>query len=310
MSLLKLAEPVATRLKCLVMGDAGTGKTITALSFPNPAVVDAEDGTLHYGKYKKFHRISTNDITIIKSVIDELLADPQGFKTFVVDPFNMVYDALVNKIESRMKVKTGNPAYTIQPIDYKFVKSEVRSFINKLLSLDMNIIVTTGVAVEYAKEGFMQATGKTKPEGPKAFDKPFDVVLELYFSEDGKRMAKVRKDRTNSLPPVFEYTYEPFVEYIGIEGLEREPILINQKAALDHNTGRNTIIKFNGMEIKTAGVTAENLEILQELSLEIGEEELQAKIREDYLTDSPLDLKNDEADLLIKDIKALISNRQ
>jgi transcriptional regulator with AAA-type ATPase domain len=39
-SLLQIAEPVATRLKCLVMGNAGTGKTITALSFPNPAVVN------------------------------------------------------------------------------------------------------------------------------------------------------------------------------------------------------------------------------------------------------------------------------
>jgi hypothetical protein len=263
---------------------------------------------LHYGKFKKFHRIRTNDITKIKAVIDELLDNPQGIKTFVVDPFNAVYDALILSYESRLKVKTGNPSYTIQAMDYKFIKNEVKSFINKLLSLDMNVIVTTGVATEYATGGFMKAVG-TKPEGPANFDKPFDVVLELYITTDGKRMAQVRKDRTNTLPPTFEYSYQSFTEYMGIEGLDREPIVINQKAALEQKIGRNFTISFGGSELKTAGVTAENLATLQDLSAEYGEEELQAKVREDYLIDSLLDLKNDEAELLIKDIKNLISNK-
>jgi hypothetical protein len=172
----------------------------------------------------------------------------------------------------------------------------------------MNIIVTTGVATEYAPGGFMQAIG-TKPEGPTNLDKPFDVVLELFVTQEGKRMAQVRKDRTNTLPPTFEFTYQAFTEFMGIEGLDRDPIVINQKAALEQKYGRNTVINFKGNDLKTAGVTAENLEALQELAEEFGEEALQTKVREDYLIDSLLDLKNDEAELLIKDIKTTINKK-
>lgn len=166
MSLLQVAEPVATRLKCYIYGETGTGKTITALSFPNVALVDAEDGSIHYGKFKKFHRIRTSDPIVVKATIDELLDNPQGIKTFVIDPFTTIYESILNKHENRMKVKTGNPNYLLQPTDYKAIKSEVKSLILKLLSLDMNVIVTARSSTEYAKEGFMQAIG-TKPDGPK-----------------------------------------------------------------------------------------------------------------------------------------------
>lgn len=136
----------------------------------------------------------------------------------------------------------------------------------------------------------------------------FDVVLELTITPDGKRVANVKKDRTNTLPPTFEFTYQAFVDFMGIEGLERDPIVINQKVALDLKNGRNTTINFNGTELKTAGVTAENLIKLQTLAEDFGEDKLQLKLREDYLIDSLLDLKNDEANLLIKDINALINN--
>lgn len=135
------------------------------------------------------------------------------------------------------------------------------------------------------------------------------MVLELIITPEGKRIAKVHKDRTNTLPPTFEYSYEAFVEYMGIEGLEREPVVINQKAALDQKAGRNCVITFDGTEIKTAGVNADNLEKLKNLASTFGNEELQLKLREDYLIDSLLDLKNDEAELLIKDINNIINTK-
>jgi len=238
-----------------------------------------------------------------------LIENPSGIKSFIIDPFTAVYEALIVKHENKLKVKNGNPSYVLQPADYRFITSEVKSLIQKLLTLDMNVIVTARSGVEYAKEGFMQAIG-TKADGPKQLPYLFDVVLELVITPDGKRMANVKKDRTNTLPPVFEFSYQAFTEFMGIEGLERDPIVINQKAALEQKYGRSLVINFKGQELKTAGVTAENLEILQDLAAEFGEDELQAKVREDYLIDSLLDLKDDEAALLIKNIQTLISNKK
>lgn len=311
MSLFKQAAPEATRLKAYIYGESGTGKTITALSFPNPAVIDAEEGTVHYGKYKNFQLISTADPTTIKSAIDELLENPAipgkdgkiyNVKTFVIDPFTAVYDTIMHMHENRMKVKHSNPAYVLQPMDFRYIKSEVKSLILKMLSLDMNIIVTARSAVDYAKEGFMQVVG-TKPEGPGSLPYMFDVVLELSKTPDGKRMAKVVKDRTNTLPPTFEYNYESFVQYMGIEGLERDPVIINQKISHEQKTGRFVTTTFKGKEIKTAGITGDQITQLAQISVTVGEDVLKEKIRDDYNAEHILDLKQDEADLLIKDLE-------
>ena len=45
-------QPAASsdrRLKLLLWGDSGVGKTTLALQFPHPAVIDLEGGTEHYG---------------------------------------------------------------------------------------------------------------------------------------------------------------------------------------------------------------------------------------------------------------------
>lgn len=300
MSLLQKATATPNRLKMYIYGPSGSGKTVTSLHFPNVAMVDAEKGTDYYGSMFDFERIQTSDPKEIESVINELLENPGKFKTFVIDPYTMVNDTLVSQYESRLKNKKGDPNYTLQPSDYKYLKSATKNFIQKLLALDMNIIVTARSSTLYSEGGFMQAIG-VKPEGPKEMPYLFDVVLRLD-RKDNKFWAYVEKDRTNKLPAEFEFSYASFVQYIGVEGLEREPVIFRQKAAIQNNTGRKTLIKFEGEDLYTAGIDAKNLAKIQKLAEKIGEEELAEIVKSDYLVDSALDLKNDEAVLLIEDL--------
>ena len=162
----------------------------------------------------------------------------------------------------------------------------------------MNVIVTARQAVEYAKEGFMQAKG-TKPEGPGSLPYMFDVVLKLE-KKGNVRMAYVEKDRTNKLPESFEFSYQELTKYLDIKELEREPVVLKQKAVLNKAKERTKIVQVDGNEIKTAGVEAENLLKLKALANELGSETVQQRLREDFMVDSLLDLKDDEAELLIK----------
>lgn len=305
---LKMAEPLDVRLKMYIYGESGTGKTVTSLHFPNPLVIDTEGGTDHYAKFFKFYREKTSDPQQVKNLIDDLIEDPQGIKTLVIDPFSVIYDNILLRHESRMKVKSGNPNYTLQPADYKFIRAEVKGLVLRMLSLDMNIIVTARSATEYSKEEFMKIVG-TKAEGPKDLPYMFDIVLELT-NVDGKFIANVKKDRTNTLPPTFEFSYESFVKHLGIDGLEREPVAFKQKLTLNATTGRQNTVTYNGVELKTAGITSENLAKLAELVSTFGEEATQLKLREEYYIDSILDLKNDEAELFIKNLNTLIENGQ
>lgn len=304
MSLFKKAETQADRLKMYVYGDSGTGKTVTSLQFPNVACIDTEKGTKHYGKYFNFDRIETSDPKVVLNAIEELIEDPKNYKTIVIDPFTPIYEKIVDNHLTRLKIKTGNPNYTLQPKDYRPIKAEVKNLIDKLLVLDMNVIVTARSTPLYSQEEFMKILG-TKPDGPKELPYFFDIVLELTKQvKDGKEMfiARTEKDRTNTLPKVFEFSYPSFVQYIGIKSLERDPVVFNQKTKLNESTGRNTEITYNNKKIKTAGITANQLKTLEHLAEIVGQDELQDLLNEEFCVNSLLDLKESEAEFLIKDL--------
>jgi hypothetical protein len=198
----------------------------------------------------------------------------------------------------------GVEEYEIQPKDYKHFKSETQMLVRKLLALDMNIIVTEGLKVEYDQAEFMKPIG-TKPDGPKKLPHMFDIVLELYVTKEGNRMARIKKDRTNRLPKDkdFPFTYKILTNAIGIEGLERAPVVITQREALNEMRERTVKAVLNDNELVTAGITSEQLSELSELAAQCDSQILSVKLVEDYSIESMLDLRKDEADLFIKDLK-------
>ena len=291
-----------TRLNMLVYGESGVGKTVTALSFPNPAVLDSEHGTDYYGDkfdYDVMHSTTWSDA---KASIDALVKDPAGYKTLVIDPFAILYDDLQAEHLKKQMVKTGNPNYTMQFRDWGIVKGALKLFLNNLRTLDMNIIVTAIEKPMYSQEELAKQIGVTF-NGPQELKGFFDVRLHLSLDEAGTRWATVEKDRTNKFPPTFEFTYQAFTKYLGNEDLEREPVVFNQVTAQDTASKRNVKIEFQGNELNTAGITAKQLTTLETLLKDMSEGEVKEKLLNDYLVNSLLDLKADEAKLLIKDIK-------
>jgi hypothetical protein len=312
MSLFKKAEAQADRLKMYVYGEAGTGKTVTSLQFPKPAVVDAEKGTKLYGKFFDFDRIESSDPKVVLHAIEELIENPNGYKTFVIDPITPIYEKIVEGHLTRLKLKSGNPSYTLQPKDWRPINAEVKNLIDRLLSLDMNIIVTAQSSMLYSQEEFMKVLG-TKPDGPKKLPHMFDVVLELTKKKDGdkdKFIARTEKDRTNTLPSTFEFSYQSFVEYVGIEGLERDPVAFDQKKKLNESVGRTTEITYNKQKIKTAGITAKQLAEIEKFIEKVGQDAIENSLKDDYYVDSLLDLKESEAALLLKDLQEHDKNKK
>ena len=302
MSLFQKAESKSKRLKMLIFGPSGIGKTVFSLNFPSPSVVDAERGTDFYGEKFDFLRMQTADHKLISSAIDELLEDPGTTKTFVIDPYTKVDESIVLGHLKRMRMKNNNPNYTIQPIDYKSIKEERKLFINKLLSLDMNIIVTAPDKKEYSTtEGdFMKVIG-TGPDVPKEVPFMFDIVLEAFKNEDGVRMLRVHKDRTNSLPDVFEMSYNTLVKIIGIVGLERVAEVFTQQDNIDQQAGRLTSVTLsNGKVVKTAGISAEQLDTIQGMLTKENTDAAKRSLLESYAVNSFLDLRSDEAEFFIE----------
>lgn len=302
MSLFKKIEPKSKRLKMYIYGPTGTGKTVTSLHFPNVALIDTEKGTEHYGQFfPDVMRLETNDIAQIHSALDELLTDPQGIKTVVLDSMSDVYDAIMKGREDFMKKKTGNARYELVPKDYQFIKRDVKLLLNKLLALDMNIVATARSKDVYDPGEFMKKIGTTA-EGHKDIPYRFDVVLELSVDSTGKRIAKVDKDRTNRLPHEFEFDFKQFSQYLDMEEIERDSVVFKQKAAFDELNNRTFEVQFNGTTMKTAGVTADSLHQLSKLLEGKDEAQMKLLLRDLFGVESILDLTENEATALIKEL--------
>jgi len=289
----------------LIYGPSGIGKTTFALHFPSPAVVDGERGTDFYGGKFDFERIQTSDHIIVSQAIDELMENPRDRKTFIIDPYTKIDESIVLGHLKRMRIKNNNPNYSLQPLDFKAIKEERKLFINKLLSLDMNIIVTAPDKKEYstADGEFMKVIG-TGPDVPKEVPFMFDINLQAFMGDDGvTRMLRVDKDRSMLLPEEFEMSYDTLVNIIGVEGLERSAEKKVQKETMDKMSGRNISIVFNGNNMLTAGITADQLASINGLISNLDQNKVQQTLLDDYAVNSFLDLREDEAQLFIETLE-------
>lgn len=222
------ARLLVKRLKFLLWGDSGVGKTTLALQFPKPVVIDLEGGTELYGDAFDFDVLRASTADEVMQAVEWLLTHPHGYRTLVIDPITVYWDALQKKWSDiflrRNKASKGYKFefYDLQPRDWMTVKAEFKELIRKLIALDMNVIVTARQKVQYADGGFMRAIGETF-DGEKSLPYLFDTIVHLYRDEKGRFFGENLKDRSNRLPPgAFECSYARLEELFGRKALGRK----------------------------------------------------------------------------------------
>lgn len=234
----------ARRLKAFLWGDTGTGKTTLALHFPAVAVIDMEKGADHYadliGADGGILKASTADQ--VMEAIDWLASNDHPFKTLVMDPVTVYWEALQKKWSEiflrRNKSSKGYKFefYDLQAKDWQAIKGELKSFARKLVALDMNVILTAREKTMFSDDGKMTKLGVTF-DGEKSLPYLFDVVIHMTRDASDRYVGKCLKDRTRKLPTGdFEISYDVFAECFG-EGLTKgstvKLISVEQQAYLE-----------------------------------------------------------------------------
>lgn len=184
-------------------GDTGAGKTTLALSFPGVALIDAEGGAEQYSDRHQFSVLDAADPDEVMDAVTFLQTAAHPYKTFVLDPFTVYWEALQKKYSDIfLQRNTGSRGhrydyYDIQFRDWNVIKSELRHFYRRVLALDMNIIFTAREKPQYADGDFLRRTGETF-DGEKSLPYLFDVVLRLG-RENGAFRCEIIKDRGQRL---------------------------------------------------------------------------------------------------------------
>jgi hypothetical protein len=201
----KKPEAVTKRLKLFMFGPAGSGKTTACCQLPKPYIIDGERGTENYEKLINSVGGAVHQTTDMDDVIGEvksLLTEKHEYKTLVIDPLTPIYNDLLDKCEGKVGADFGR--------HFGAANKYMKRLVNLLMSLDMNVVITSHAKVEYG-DG-LKKLGYTF-DCWKASDYIFDLVIELG-KRGKKRFGKVIKTRVESFPEdeSFEWSFATLKE--------------------------------------------------------------------------------------------------
>lgn len=142
------ASRASALIKTLIWGEAGSGKTRCALSFPAPLVLDLERGCEWYADEFSFwvaHPTAELPVTmLVKAVVDQVLAGAYpDRRTLVIDPITDYLDQLEVVLIAQLKQKGMDPDNLKGPKKaqaYAYIRDQIRQRLDTLLRLPMNIV--------------------------------------------------------------------------------------------------------------------------------------------------------------------------
>lgn len=136
-----------THLKCIVVGKAGSGKSVFASTFPTPAFLfDFDKGALTYRgldvDYEQFDLTPQGWIKFEKIFNDVAKAVAEGkYKTAIFDSASTLTDLAMERAMSLdpKRSATGGPIWNVH---YQMVKNLVEGRIQKFINLPCNLVLT------------------------------------------------------------------------------------------------------------------------------------------------------------------------
>ncbi len=217
------------RMKLLVWGGSGVGKTPLALSFPNVAMVDFENGAAPYEGVFDFGRMPATTVEELDRAIDFLASGAHNFRTVAVDSMSVFWEVLQAKwSELFLRRNVGGKGfkgdfYTMQPSDWAHVKADYRRLIRRLTMLGMNVVATARSKDRFAEGGQMMTKIGETFDAEKGTNYLFDTVIRLdrFDPASGILSGECLRDRWRRLPKgPFDVSFETFRSVVGGERVD------------------------------------------------------------------------------------------
>lgn len=212
----KKPEDRLQRLKLLMSGPAGVGKTTASIQMPKPYIIDTERGSTHYGDTIEKVGGVVYESSSVDDVIKEvrsLMTEKHDYLTLVIDPITTLFNNAVDDAEKKVGSDFGR--------HYGEANKAFKRLCSLLTAIDMNVVITAHEKNEMG-DG-MKVIGKTF-DGYKKLDYIFDLWLQLEKDRSGgKRFATVAKTRLEEFPDMarFEWCYAELVKRYGKDRLEK-----------------------------------------------------------------------------------------
>jgi len=187
--------------KVLLIGDAGSGKTHAALTFPKPAVIDAEGSIDWFADRFDFVSVPTKSYKDVTALVQSVRNGQVKCDTLVIDSLTSIYNGLLNAASSERE--------DLRPLDWGRIKRKFSQLLDELYhQLPTHVVCVGWIKPEYAKPGDnvngkvvgandLVKLGETFDGDRKAMY-AFDFVFRME-AKGGKHFATVVKSRSGKL---------------------------------------------------------------------------------------------------------------
>lgn len=215
----KKPEVKQQRLKVMLYGEMGTGKSTCACQFPNTAYIDTEDTT----SKKKYADLivknggavlATGDFDEILQQVKALMTTKHDFKTLVIDSLTIPYENLQAECEKTVGNEFGRHVTA--------ANKKMKLLVNLLLRMDLNIIVCCQAKKEYGSG--MTVIGQTY-SCYNRLGYSFDLVFETQNRGD-RFVAVTKKSRLEEFPmnESFNFSYDEVIKRYGANCIDKSSV--------------------------------------------------------------------------------------
>jgi hypothetical protein len=250
---LKAVEPHEAqppKVKLMISGEAGTGKTWFSLDFPKPYLIDAESGAVrkqYQDKLKKVggayfgHEQGSDCFDDVINEVRTLCTEKHDYKTLVIDSFSHLY--LMEAAEAELKIGSDFGK------DKKAANIPTRQLMRWVNKCPMNVILICHSKPKWARKGNEIYQDGNTFEGYGKMEYDLDLWVEIM---KGHKNFLIKKSRIESLPQdeMMPLDYRKFAEVYGEEALEKE-IVPTKLASKGHIKAVNKFVEILNVDEST-----------------------------------------------------------
>lgn len=225
------AAKVAKKLKILIYGASGVGKTLAALTFPRPAVIDTEGGTdLYAGRegIPTFSVLHAKSLTDVEAAIKFIQADNgKTFETLIIDAITVLYD-----VQKDAAGKAAKKEDEMTPRDWNKVNKRMVNLYNALTNLPCHVVVIAREAELYEGEGLNLKRVGFKADMDKKGVYIFDFIVRMKTDRSGEVIKSRGVSLSKTIPAV---NWDTFAQAAGMfnDGKQVQAIADDKAAEQD-----------------------------------------------------------------------------
>ena len=207
------------RIRFLVYGESGVGKTRFASTWPKPLFIDLDDGMASVDI--PVHRVGITDFSQLFSLHEYLASAPKEFGTIVIDTLNEAQVlGLTHTVNSYPSIRRPYDSLASQS-DYGKMLSDFDDLMRRYKALPIHIVCVTQVTgKEFETDKIIPALiGKNTA---RQICRMMDEIGYLYLDDNGVptmsfHLAEyIGKDRSGKLPATIQSpTYPKLAKYWG-----------------------------------------------------------------------------------------------